>query len=202
MAVSKASEDNLSVFSATNYAFIPEETLEALETENKKGFLYLFGIDGIELKKRTMAESSAKITAPVKVPKGSVIELDARFYEDEHSSVEFSIIDETGETPIVPRGISYIRNERIFPGLDTRFPADLGAPVVIQKDGAPVDMTFEEAKEKTDGLYTVSYKPKEGYTYTAKTDEVRIKVVLRVYGKESMPYVKDISIFVRGAEFL
>ena len=94
-----------------------------------------------------MAESSAKITAPVKVPKGSVIELDARFYEDEHSSVEFSIIDETGETPVCPGVFPTSATKESFPGLTRDF-LSIRCSCRHSKDGAPVDMTFEERQKR------------------------------------------------------
>lgn len=160
-------------------------------------FEYYFGLDNVEFKSRNINLTCGKITNDIHIGNVKHLELEADYSISEYSSVEFSIIDQDKEVPIMPINDDIVRNEKIFFGLPLRFPIDKTKPYYIKKDGVEVNITPEAAINSNDGLYTITYTPVDSKQYEPIEDKVKLKVILRLYDKlAEAPFIK--SALIRG----
>lgn len=110
---------------------------------------------------------------------------------DDHS-IEYSLISAGGEYPILPLSQQVVRNERLFPGLPTRFPVNDTKPVQVKRNNVPVNYTIEEAKGRNDGRYTVDYTPHSCH-YLTVCGTVQVKAVVRIgENDQSSPMINEI----------
>jgi hypothetical protein len=166
-------------------------------------FGYFFGLDDVSFKSRNVNMTCGRITKEIEIGAVELIELESVYSSSSSSSVEFSIIDQGNEIPIVPIHDDIVHNERIFFGLPLRFTLDRSKPYQIKKDGVDIEMTPEAAMNANDGVYTITYSPLNAHQYQPKGRKVQIKVVMRLYDKGSTPpFVKSALIRAYGGEAL
>lgn len=166
-------------------------------------FEYFFGLDNVSFKSRNINMTCGKITKEIEIGKVDHIELEAAYSISEYSSVEFSIIDQDEEIPIMPINDKMVRNERIFFGLPLRFSIDRSKPYYIKKDGVNIDTSPEAAMNANDGLYTITYTPLNAQQYKPREEKVQLKIILRQYEKTAeSPFVKSALIRAYGGDAL
>lgn len=121
----------------------------------------------------------------------------------EYSSIEFFIIDGSETIPILEENQKLIQKERLFQGILPIFPVDTAEPVEVFKDNALTSIKITDAISKTDGLYTVTYTPTEGWKYRPKSDKIKVKIIMRLYDKYSeAPTVSKVNIKQFGGDNL
>lgn len=175
-----------------------------VQTVNK--FSYFFGVDKLELKNISINKNCCFISKDIYIgdlKENDYLELEASSWVNDSSNVEFYILDGNTQIPICPVNEDMIENEKIFTGLKPRFQIDNSYPIVIKKDGNPINMTLDKAMESTDGLYTITYKPLNGKTYKPLNNNIKIKIVLRLYkSNEPAPAVGKLKIRKFGGDNL
>lgn len=146
---------------------------------------YMFGVKGLSFCNRKSSKTSAAISSSIDVSDASYITISVHEEPSYNSSVEYYILDGTVETPILPEGIEYIENEKLFYNLPTRFMIDkTDNMLTLHKNGAVTEedyntLTFESLESSE---YTISYKPiGETHKYIPENDCIRIKVIIRNY---------------------
>ncbi|MCY7865889.1 hypothetical protein P8918_13330 [Bacillus spizizenii] len=171
--------------------------------EQRYKFGYFFGVDNVSFSSRNINTTCGRVTDYIEIGNVESIQLESSYHLPDKASVEFSVIDQDVEIPIVPVGDSLVRNEKIFFGLPLRFSIDKTKPYIIKKDGVEVTMTPEAAINANDGLYTITYSPIGAYDYMPKNDRVKVKVIMRLYDKTSEPpFVQNALIRAYGGDAL
>lgn len=137
-----------------NYAEPENEEMIALAEQD----YFHFGVSDITLSKEVAEHSACFISRQMKI-NGDYLSLDLTYYGGSSTSVEVSILIGGKEFPIMPKGDTYIRNEKIFYGMPTRFPVDETKGMTVYYKGEMVSKTFEEAQADSLEGYSVSYYP-------------------------------------------
>ncbi len=179
----------------------PNPPNSKLERINK--FLYFFGVNEINFKHKNLNENCCYISKDINVGRTEKLELESSYNVGSFSSVEFYIIDEDGEHPILPTNESMVRNEKIFFNMPLRFQIDRSKEFTIRKDGEEINITVDQAISSSDGLYTIDYYPIGGRSYANFNKNVKVKTILRAYKKyQEVPYIKNILLKAYGGEAL
>lgn len=174
-------------------------------------FTYFSGIDSIEAKRLETNPEVCFISKSVSIgtlKDNEYIELDAKYYCDDASTIEFYIIDGEREIPILPVGDSIIQNEKIFFNMDTRFPIDKEKPVLIKQGVRATNLSFNEANTKAtdskmENAYNITYTPKTSHKYKPFNQVIKIKVIIRSYEiNKYSPYIKSMKIRKYGGNTL
>jgi hypothetical protein len=194
---------------------IEEETVDggyinadmpSVPNDNKNTTLYGYrryrvGLDRIRVLKSHPAKVNGFITKEIKVHNCSYLELSASVSGE--GNIEYSIIDGLNETPIVPITQTDIIQERIIPGLSTRFGADGNSPVSIYQDGIKTDYGIDDLPnlDYGGGTYTISYKPVlTAYRYKPNNTEVKVKIVQRCMDNKAPATINSIVLLRHGGE--
>lgn len=181
---------------------VPEPKIKT-NLERRYKFGYFFGLDDMTFKSKNVNPTCGKITKDIEIGKVEMIELETIYSSNNSSAIEFSIVDQDKEIPIMPIGDQLIENERIFFGLPLRFSIDRSKPYQIKKDGLSIDITPEMAISKNDGIYTITYTPLNAQQYVPISEKVRLKVVMRLYNKSAeAPFIKSALIRAYGGDAL
>lgn len=146
-------------------------------------FTYFFGVDKLKARDVILNETSCFISEYINIgslKEDEYIELDAVCDIGEYASIEFYILDGEMEIPIIPIKDTLIQNEKIFQGMPTRFEIDETVPYYISYNQSPSEVDLSTAMQKANG-YTITYKPKSGYTYKPLNQDIKIKAILRSY---------------------
>ena len=181
-----------------NPALAYSDDAESQYTENLE---YRFGFHNLFIGTKKMAPVSGAISMPINVTAGKKITITCTILNSDAGSVEFYIVDNTDEIPIMPNSFSNITREQLFFGLPTRFIIDQNQPVVLYEDNVLVSKDYTElsAKDFQDHLYTISYIPLENVVeYIPTSDKIRIKVIIRQYDTVMPIAVKDLVIHKYG----
>jgi hypothetical protein len=161
-------------------------------------YSYFFGVDKVKLSNRLIKQNCCFISQDISIGQlevGEFIQLDTEYITGDQSSIEFYIIDGSMEKPIMPIVDTIISDEKVFYGLPSRFSIDESLKPEVKRNGMLVDLTFSQAKQLNDALYTVSYKPVESYDYIALNSTIKVKVVMRLYDKNNkVPYISKMKI--------
>lgn len=158
-------------------SMLPEESENGMDR-----YVYVIGIDSVNVEKRIPYKACGYITSEISVGSCSYIELSVK-RNNESASIEYSILDNGNEIPIVPVEQDKITNEKIFPGLPLRFTPTAGS-LVIKKDGVETTLTIEEYKSLSNLRYgegyTADYIPSVGSSkYIPIGDKIKVKIVER-----------------------
>lgn len=187
----------------------PVPTFESdLKKINK--YSYYFGIDNLKVKNVKINETCCFISKTIyleSIEEEDYIELDANYYIDDISSIEFYIIDGENEIPILPINDTKVMNEKVFFGLSTRFIVDDSNEVIIKQDSKITTYTLNDVLYPTtidtSLNYNITYTPKTSYKYKPLNNNIKVKVIIRTYGvQEYIPYVKSIKIRKYGGSAL
>lgn len=167
--------------------------------QRQSRFIYFFGIDKVEAKNIKIENTAIRQFAEVKTNGAEWITLETQHYAPDKTGIEYSLIDGTSEIPILPNGETTVMNERLFPNLETRFTVD--RIIDIRRNGEVVNLSIDEAKNKRDGLYSVSYETSNANTYRPTTETVGVKATLRSYSEDvDHPYIEGVQVRLYGGE--
>lgn len=160
---------------------------------------YIFGINSIMINRSTPNKTNGFISKEIDLNLCSYIELSVSVTGN--ANVEYSILDGVTETPILPVEQKSISEEKIFPGLATRFKPDISKPIVIYKDGKKTNITYAQLNSlDADGSYSISYTPEKlSHIYYPQNKKIKIKVVQRC--SENAPAtIKSLVILKHGGD--
>lgn len=144
-------------------------------SETLRYYTYYFGLNEASFGSRIYAETSAIMTDVFDLTAVRQMILSASENIPDGTSIEYSVVSNNKETPILPQETKQILHERYFFGLKTRFP---GTDKTYYKDYIQLPEKPEAMDE--DSVYTVSYTPTDGWIYNAAGTSARIKVLLRM----------------------
>lgn len=163
---------------------------------------YVLGIDSIKVLKSTPSAVNGFISKEIDLGQCSYIKLSAK--TTGNGNIEYSIIDGTQETPILPVELKTVIKEKVFFGLDTRFKPDMLQPITIYRDGQKTNLTYEQLKAlDTTSTYHISYTPlKSAHVYYPLNKNVKIKVVQRNDGEEVPASINSLVILRYGGDRL
>lgn len=151
-------------------------------------YMYNVGIENIDVKRKFPEQVCGYITDSITIDSCSYIELSVN-RNNSSVPIEFSIIDGSNETPIIPIEESgIIITERLFFGQKLRFTPDDSTDVVIKKDDIATSMTIDEFLALTDiddnDIYTAEYLPTTNETqYKPTNNSIKIKIIERCDNK-------------------
>lgn len=164
-----------------------------VNTKSINKYRYNFSLDNVSVSQGLISKTAGFISQEIDVSSCGWIELES----DSTDNTEFYILEERNETPILPRNIDYIENEKLFYGLMPRFTIKDPNDIIVYKNGEStainnlndlclflcVNNTNIEVNQSSylqENEYTVSYKPDtSAKVYYPNTDKIRIKVIKR-----------------------
>ena len=167
-------------------------------TENLE---YRFGFHNLFVGTKKIAPVSGALSIPIDVTAGKKITISCTILHPEAGSVEFYIIDNTDEIPILPENMTNVVKEQLFFGLPTRFIIDSNIPFDLYEDNVLTSKSYVglSSKEFQDHTYALSYTPVENVTeYIPTSDKIRIKVIIRQYDPVISIAIKDFVIHKYG----
>lgn len=167
---------------------------QAVSKENT--YKYTIGINDISFYNAYSGADCCRITKSLNAGYNNEITVRLNANIPHNAGIELSVLADQTEYPLMPEGTDSITNERIFKGVSTRFLLDKSKPFEIRRNGVLVsDMTFEEAQRQTDGIYSISYYPKEvidKFIVSHVNMNIKLKYVLRNYNASlTPPYIKE-----------
>ena len=192
-----AASGSKSSASLTTITSTEDEILQASKETKTEAYEYYtsyFGLNDFVTANKSFASASGAVSDEISVEKDVPLHLYADVACDtSKANVEFSILDGTKETPILPDDQDTVEHEKVFFMLPTRF---VGTNLRYYRDGAPLGTKMTDGAMTDGATYTVSYKPDIGsYEVTPASDKVRIKTIIRVYDADAkMPEVKNIRL--------
>jgi hypothetical protein len=144
--------------------------------------------------------------------KNEYISIETKQFKDANCSIEYAILDGDIEKPIMRIDDDLLENILIFNNkeldIERNYETDSNNYIeeVIKKDGTLVELTYEEAKKKTDGRYTITYKSgnEDVYILTPINPDIKIKCYIRTFGSniKELPYIDMINIRKYGEDSL
>lgn len=150
----------------------------------KNKYSYLFGLDKANFYKRNIKQECCFVSQNYHLndlDKINYITLEANYLLSEYSSIEFYIIDGSNTIPILDSSQKIVQKEKIFKGTLPNFNIDMNYPYIIYKDNLIINDSIENIINKNDGLYYITYTPKNGYSYKPINNDIKIKAILRLY---------------------
>ena len=178
------------------------DTIDNNSQELATRVVYDFGIDSVTARYTAAKPLSGFISQPVNIGNCSSITLSVKAAGELDGRTEFSIIDGATEVPILPEEMNaYIVKEKLFPGMQTRFPIDTSKSCFIYKDNAFTTLSYEDVQSMPmdDGEYSISYTSLAEHKYTPVNETVRLKVIARCSGDNPVP-IKAMTIKRFGGE--
>lgn len=163
-------------------------------TSNEVKYKYPYMFDGITVERRNIFTVAGYVSKPIKVVTGSYVELAV----DTVNNIEYSIIDGKDETPILPKDLTEIVDEKLFFGMSPRFTVMNPNDIIVKRNGSQIGITTlhelelfltadtstdrtRESSYKNEYTYTITYKPAENARrYFPHSDSIKVKVIQRV----------------------
>lgn len=177
----------------------PQPTFSA-DLQRAQRFIYFLGLDKLEVKSVVQEKNCIRILKEVDVTSAEWIELEVEDYIPDKASIEYYIIDGENEVAILPNNRKEMKNEKIFPNINTLFEIK-DENYTIRKDGEVISSKFEEIRNNRDAVYSITYKVEDKNRHTPKSDKVKVKVILRLYDDTSdAPFISDIKVKIYGGE--
>ena len=161
---------------------------------------YMFGLDSIRVNRSIPNKTNGFISKEIAIKVCSYIELSAKV-SNPSADIEYSIIDGVTETPILPVEQSIVSQEKMFPGLPTRFDPDTSEPITIFKNGQKTNINYNQLNSlDANDSYTISYTPvKLSHIYYPQNQKIKIKVVQRCDGNIPAS-IKSLVILKHGGD--
>lgn len=157
---------------------------------------YRFGFSDLRFVNRQTAPVSGIISEPIDIEGCEYITVSCDA-DTEGGAIEIYIVDGTEETPILPEGMTEIKQEKLFYNQNTRFIADINNPIILYQDGKVLDKDYTgiKAEQFHCHTYTLSYTALgESGKYTPVGNEIRVKLIIRQY--QNLPMVRVHSLTV------
>lgn len=167
------------------------QEMDAPDTDRKEKrdlLQYSFGLDEITASRRAIHKVSGFVSKPINIGECHFIELIGPTYE----GLEYSIIENGNETPILPKGQTFIYGEKIFFGLPLRFPAEKTETVAIKAGGMLTSYRYDDIDKLQENgdkkEYTIDYTPvQSAHHYYPKSNKIQVKIIQRLK-KDSIPH--------------
>lgn len=171
-------------------------------------YKYSYGISNVTAEYRNMVSAAGFISRPVTVVPNLFVELET----DITYGIEYSIIEDEKETPILPKGLTEIIDEKLFFGMMPRFIILNPNDIIVKRNGIVTGITTQQQLElfliadtitaqtgessfSDDAVYTITYKPGENAgKYFPKTDTIKVKVIQRKPVNQEPEPVKSIKL--------
>lgn len=155
-------------------------------------FYYIFGIDSITIKNSSTYTNSCFLSNEIELANDNFIELDT-IDNQFNGSIEYYIIEDNIEYPIIPNNNNYISNEKLFHDLNVRF--NIAEKPTIYKNQIEIDTDLDSIIDMESNDYTLSYKCNGVYTYKPNKRFIKVKAIIRTYNKDNaVPYIENINI--------
>lgn len=183
-----------------------------IKTKELLKYKYGFGLSKISASQNLVSKTAGFISSEIDVSNCSWIELEA----DNNNDVEFYILEEKNETPILPIGITYITDEKLFYGLMPRFIIKEPNSIIVKRNNEvtsinnlndlylflSVNNTNVEVNQSSylqENEYTISYKPDtSANVYFPTTDKIRIKIIKRNIRNKKIYDINTVKIHKYG----
>lgn len=162
-------------------------------------FIYSMGLDDLIIKNAYVKESGVRVTEAMSTEGATQVSIKVSEYQPEEGAIEYYVLNNGKETPILPEGETKVVNEKLFPNLATRFEM-IGSPIEIRRNGQVVEgMSLEQARNARDGIYSVTYQTKNASMVDITGDKIQFKIIVRLYKSDaSVPYVQGIKASLHG----
>ena len=174
---------------------------DSVETQYVEKLEYRFGFKDLHITTRQAAPVSGIISMPIPVEEAEQITVNCTIQNQDTGSVEFSILDNTDEIPILPNNSRAIIKERLFFGIPTRFIIDQTKPTVLYEDNiiTSKDYTNLTVNDFQDHIYALSYTTIEDSSfYKPASNQIKIKIIIRQYDITQSLSIEDLIIHKHG----
>ena len=180
---------------------------------------YKFGINNLHLKYDNATVTSGVLSKIIQIGKCDYVTLNTSLQQqrkEDYYGVEFSIIDNNNEKPIIPYNQSQIIYEKLYLKLPLRFKANKTTPITVNevtKDGMTLYNTynnlldFENDRSVIDNQIAnnkkeliVSYVPVEGKRIAIDNDKIYLKIIKHVYVGNMPVKIENIIINAHGGK--
>lgn len=158
------------------------QELNAPDKENKQvldTLKYSFGLDDVVLAKKQMHEVTGFISPVIELNDCYYITLEGPARE----GLEYSVVENGTETPILPAAQTKITKEKIFHGLNLRFAPESAEDVVIYNNDSKTNYAYQDIKtlQPSESVtYTADYTPiQSGHYYYPEGKKIQIKLIQR-----------------------
>lgn len=178
-----------------------------VSTEQVK-YKYFYGIGNVTAEYHNIVSAAGFISEPIAVTPNLFVELEA----NTTYGVEYSVIEGEKETPILPKGLTEVIDEKLFFGMMPRFVILNPNDIIVKRNDVITGITTQRQLELfliadtvtdqtggssffDDAVYTITYKPGESAgRYFPKTDSIKVKVVQREPVNQEPEPVKTIKL--------
>lgn len=132
---------------------IPARKANQSDTINTQVTNYKFGINNLNLKYDNATLTSGVISKLIQIGRCDYITLNTSLHQqrkEDYYSVEFSIVDNNNEKPIIPYNQSQVIYEKLYLKLPLRFKANKTTPVTVNevtKDGMVLYNTYNNLSD-------------------------------------------------------
>ena len=175
-----------------------------LKKQNK--YSYFFGLDELKIMNNAINPYCCFVSKAITLNNVKTIALEADYFCDDNSSIEFYIIDGTNTIPIIPFNETLIKNEKLFINLPTRFTIDETQPILIKEKSKITSYTLSDYKNNIIDMskdFNITYTPVCNYYYQPYNNTIKLKIILRNYELEDIaPYIKTVKIRMYGEDNL
>lgn len=166
------------------------ETKSNIPVSRETRYRYLYMFSNMVLENRVVNKVAGCSSELINVGDCDYFELSATITEN----VEYTVVEGNVETPILPKSLSYVTDEKLFFGLAPRFTIAEPDNIVVKRDNVAMSIKTKKDLElflsanttttdvpfSKDHNFTISYKPAESAKrYFPKNDTVRIRIVQR-----------------------
>nr|DAN68903.1 MAG TPA: hypothetical protein [Caudoviricetes sp.] len=198
---------------------IPARQANQSDIINTQVTNYKFGINNLHLKYDNATVTSGVLSKIIQIGKCDYVTLNTSLHQqrkEDYYGVEFSIVDNNNEKPIIPYNQSQVIYEKLYLKLPLRFQANKTTPIVVNevtKDGIVLYNTynnlsdFEKDRSVIDDQIAnnkkdlvVSYVPTEGKRIAIDNDKIYLKIIKHVYVGNMPVKIKNIIINAHGGK--
>lgn len=166
------------------------EVKSGIPVSKETRYRYLYMFSNMTLQNRVVNKVAGCSSELINVSDCDYFELSATVTDN----VEYTVIEGNTETPILPKSVSYVNDEKLFFGLMPRFNIAEPDNIIVKRDNVTMSIKTKKDLElfltanttttdvpfSQDHNFTVSYKPAESAKrYFPKSDTIRIKIIQR-----------------------
>lgn len=180
---------------------------------------YKFGINNLSFKYDNATLTSGVISKLIQIGNCDYVTLGTSLEQqkkEDYYSLEFSIIDNSNEKPIIPYNQSQVMYEKLYVKMPLRFEVNKFTPIIVNEitqDGIVLYNTynnlsnFENDRTAIDTQITnnkkelvISYVPIEGKRIHVDSDKIYLKIIKHVYAGNMPIKIENIIINAHGGK--